>query len=51
VAADVKRQYGVHALGHAEGVRERFYAITLERRIRHPGAAAIAAAARERLFH
>jgi LysR family transcriptional activator of nhaA len=51
VAADVKRQYGVHALGRAQGVRERFYAITLERRIRHPGVVAIAAAARERLFH
>jgi len=51
VAADVKRQYGVRALGVAKGVRERFYAITVERRITNPGTAAIAAAARERLFH
>jgi LysR family transcriptional activator of nhaA len=50
VAGEVRRQYGVQALGLAKGVRERFYAITLERRIRHPGTAAIAAAARERLF-
>jgi LysR family transcriptional activator of nhaA len=50
VAADVKRRYGVSALGVAEGVKERFYAITLERRIKHPGIAAIAVAARERLF-
>jgi LysR family transcriptional activator of nhaA len=51
VAAEVRRQYGVQALGLASGVRERFYAITVERRITHPGTAAIAAAARERLFH
>jgi LysR family transcriptional activator of nhaA len=51
VAEDVMSQYGVRALGVASGVRERFYAITVERRIKHPGTAAIAAAARERLFH
>jgi LysR family transcriptional activator of nhaA len=50
VAAEVKRQHGVHALGIAEGVHERFYAITVERRITHPATAAIAAAAREKLF-
>ena len=50
VASDVKRQYGVRALGVASGVSERFYAITVERRITHPGTAAIAAAAREKLF-
>ncbi|HEX5065897.1 MAG TPA: transcriptional activator NhaR [Myxococcota bacterium] len=51
VASEVRRQYRVQALGVAKGVRERFYAITLERRITHPATAAIAAAARERLFH
>jgi LysR family transcriptional activator of nhaA len=51
VAKDVRSQFGVRALGVASGVRERFYAITVERRIKHPGTAAIAAAARERLFH
>jgi LysR family transcriptional activator of nhaA len=51
VANEVRRQYGVRALGVAKGVRERFYAITVERRITHPSTAAIAAAARERLFH
>lgn len=52
VAADVRYgvRYGVRAIGVAEGVKERFYAITLERRIKHPGIAAIAVAARERLF-
>lgn len=39
-------QYDVEALGRLEGVRERFYAITVERRISHPGAQAISRAAR-----
>jgi LysR family transcriptional activator of nhaA len=51
VAAEVRHQYGVRALGVASGVRERFYAITVERRITHPGTTAIAEAARKRLFH
>ena len=50
VARELKRQYGVSALGPAPGVVERFYAITVERRITHPGSAAIAAAARNGLF-
>jgi LysR family transcriptional activator of nhaA len=50
VADDVKRQYGVRAIHEAPDVIERFYAITVERRITHPATAAIAAAAREQLF-
>jgi LysR family transcriptional activator of nhaA len=50
VAAEVKRQYGVRVLHEVREVTERFYAITVERRITHPATAAIAAAAREQLF-
>jgi LysR family transcriptional activator of nhaA len=50
VAAAVRRQYGVAALGHAGAVRERFYAITVERRITQPAVAAILESARERIF-
>jgi LysR family transcriptional regulator, transcriptional activator of nhaA len=50
VAAEVKRQYGVRTLHEVREVTERFYVITVERRITHPATAAIAAAARERLF-
>ena len=50
VAKEVKRQYGVHAIHEAPAVKEDFYAITVERRITHPAAAAIAKAAREQLF-
>ena len=46
----VRRQYGVRVVGRAEAVRERFYAITVERRIVHPAALAITQAAREELF-
>jgi LysR family transcriptional activator of nhaA len=50
VADAVVKQYGVRRLGVAANVVERFYAITVERRITHPAIAAITAAAREELF-
>ena len=50
VAAEVAQQYGVRRLGVASSVIERFFAITVERRITHPAIAAIAAAARQQLF-
>ncbi len=50
IAADVRRQYEVKALGTLEGVRETFYAITIERRLRQPAVVAIMEAARNRLF-
>jgi LysR family transcriptional activator of nhaA len=46
IEKEVCSQYGVAPVGRAEEVRERFYALTVERRIRHPAAAAIAEAAR-----
>jgi LysR family transcriptional activator of nhaA len=46
VAAALRRQYRVHAAGTLEGVHERFYALTLDRRITHPAVAAITRAAR-----
>ncbi len=39
-------QLGVVPVGRTDEVRERFYAITVERRLRHPAAVAIAEAAR-----
>jgi LysR family transcriptional activator of nhaA len=50
VAREIRKQYGVRALHEAREVTERFYAITVERRITHPGTAAIAEAARKQLF-
>jgi LysR family transcriptional activator of nhaA len=50
LAAEVRRQYRVQPVGEARGVKERFYGISVERRIKHPAVAAITAAARRELF-
>ena len=50
IEADVVAKYGVAILGRTEEVRERFYAISAERRIKHPAVSAITAAARSTLF-
>lgn len=47
---EIRRQYGVAVVGRTEAVRERFFAITVERRLENPAVAAISEAARERLF-
>lgn len=48
--AAIRRQYGVQVVGRLDAVRERFYAITVERRLRHPAAVAISETARGELF-
>jgi len=50
IAQEVVRQYGVVDLGGTEAVQERFYAISVERRLRHPAVVAISEAARHELF-
>jgi LysR family transcriptional activator of nhaA len=50
IEADVARQYGVRVVGRTDAVVERFFAISVERRIRHPAVASITQAARDRLF-
>lgn len=46
VRAEVEAQYAVRLLGAAAGVTERFYALSVERRLRHPAVLAIREAAR-----
>ena len=46
IEAEVLRHQGVALIGRAPTVRERFYAISAERRIRHPAVAAISDGAR-----
>jgi LysR family transcriptional activator of nhaA len=48
VEQDVCRHYGVTVVGRIP-VRERFYALTVQRRIRHPAVAAISEQARHTL--
>ena len=50
IAAYVCRQYGVLALGRIDAVVEKFYAITTERRLRHPATVAMSEAARRDIF-
>ncbi len=50
VAKDVCRELGVQALGSTEAVRESFYAITIERKFKHPAVAHIAEVARKQVF-
>ena len=50
VEEEVKAQYGVQVIGRAPEVRERYYAISIERRLKHPAVLAITQAAREELF-
>jgi LysR family transcriptional activator of nhaA len=50
VAREVEAQYGVLRLGPAEGVSERFYAISLERRLANPAVLAVTRAAHRELF-
>jgi len=50
IAREIETQYGVEAIGAVDGVRERFYAISVERRIRHPAVLAISTTARRDLF-
>lgn len=50
VARDVQDQYRVELVGRAVNVRERLYAVTLDRRIKHPGVVLICQAARSAMF-
>jgi len=47
---EVGRQYGVIRIGGTDEIVETFYAISMERRVRHPGVGAICESAREGLF-
>lgn len=47
IASEIADQYEVVPIGEAEGVKDNFYAISVERRISHPAVAAITEAARE----
>lgn len=50
IGGETRRQYGVQAIGRTAQLRAHFYAITAERRIKHPAIVAITEAARGKLF-
>ncbi len=50
IADEVCRQHDVHRVGRVDEVRERFYALSVERRLKHPAVLAISEEARRTLF-
>lgn len=49
ISGEIQREYDVKALGRVGNIRERFYAISLDRKLKHPAVVAISEAARLRL--
>ena len=50
VESEITRQYQVRKVGQLTGLRERFYGITVERRLKHPAVVAISESAKEEVF-
>ena len=50
IEAEVRRDYRVRVVGRADAVRQQFYAISVERKIKHPAVAAICEFARKDIF-
>lgn len=50
IEREIMRQYDVQPVGRTDEVRERFYAISAERKLRHPAVVAVTEAARLELF-
>jgi LysR family transcriptional activator of nhaA len=50
IEQEIRRQYGVVVVGRIDEIRERYFAISVERRLKHPAVVAISTAAREKLF-
>ena len=50
IEQEVEQQYSVRPIGRIDAVREHFYALSIERRLKHPAVVAISEGARDRLF-
>lgn len=50
LASDVTEQFNAESVGRMQGVQEHYYAISSERRIKHPAVEAILSATRDRGF-
>ena len=50
IEKEVRQEYRVVSIGRVDSIVERFYAITAERKLKHPAVVAISEAAREKLF-
>ncbi len=50
IEAEVRRDYAVRVVGRVDTVRQHFFAISVERKIKHPAVSAICEAARHAIF-
>jgi LysR family transcriptional regulator, transcriptional activator of nhaA len=50
IERDVSRMHDVQLVGRLQAVRESYYAISIERKLKHPAVLAIASSARDRIF-
>jgi LysR family transcriptional activator of nhaA len=48
--AEFRRLYGVKVVGHVKGLRQQFFAISIDRKIQHPAVKAIIKEARREIF-
>lgn len=50
IEGEIRRQYGTPVIGRTEEITERFYAVSAERRLKHPAVVAVSAGARQFLL-
>ena len=50
IEKELRRRYGLQLVGRADDIRQRFFAISVERKIKNPGVAAICEVARTKIF-
>lgn len=50
VEKEVRQRYSVQVVGRVEEIRQRFYAISMERKLKHPAVVAICEVARKHIF-
>jgi LysR family transcriptional activator of nhaA len=50
IATELRKRYALQLVGRAEDIRQRFFAISVERKIKHPAVAAICEVARTKIF-
>jgi LysR family transcriptional activator of nhaA len=50
IEKEIRTHYRVNVVGRTDSIKERFYAISIERKLKHPAVVAICNAARDNLF-
>jgi len=50
IESEIEAQYGVKTIGRTKEITDEFFAISVERRVKHPCVVAIAEASRTRFF-